>query len=134
MGGLNAWAPRVLSLLRIIAALLYLQHGLMKMFHFPAAQPGVGDPLPPLLLAAASIELVGGSLIAIGLFTRPAAFVCSGMMAVGYFLSHAPKSFWPGLNGGEPAILFCFIFFYVVFAGAGSWSVDALRGGKSGDA
>jgi putative oxidoreductase len=127
MAHLDEWRPRVLSLLRIMAALLYLQHGLMKLFHFPAPQPGVGDPLPPLLLAAAVIELTGGSLIALGLFTRPAAFICSGMMAVGYFLSHAPKSFWPGLNGGEPAILFCFVFFYLVFAGAGSWSLDAWR-------
>jgi putative oxidoreductase len=128
---LGAWAPRVLALLRIIAALLFLEHGLMKLFHFPASG-GAPDPLPTLLLAAAVIEIVGGALIAAGLFTRVAAFICSGQMAVGYFSFHAPRSFWPGLNGGDAAILFCFLFLYLAFAGGGAWTLDeALRGRKS---
>jgi putative oxidoreductase len=123
--GLGIWTPRVLAALRIIAALLFLEHGLMKLFHFPAAG-GAPDPLPALLLAAAIIELVGGVLLALGLCTRLVAFVCSGQMAVGYFTAHMPHSFWPGLNGGDAAILFCFIFFYLAFAGPGAWSVDAM--------
>ena len=123
---LAVWAPRVLSLLRIIAALLFMQHGLMKLFAFPGPQPGVPDPLPAILLAAAWIEVVAGGLIALGLFTRAAAFLCSGMMAVAYFMAHASQGFWPALNGGEPAILFCFIFLYLVFAGPGTWSLDAV--------
>ena len=126
MPNLAVWAPRVLSLLRIVAALLFMEHGLMKLVHFPGPQPGVPDPLPPLLLAAAWIEVVGGGLIALGLFTRAAAFVCSGQMAVAYFMAHGSQGFWPGLNGGDGAILFCFIFLYLVFAGPGPWSLDAL--------
>lgn len=127
MQSLDAWAPRVLSLLRIIAALLFMEHGLMKLLHFPAPQPGAPDPLPTLLLAAAWIEVVGGGLLTLGLFTRAAAFVCSGQMAVAYFTAHASQGFWPALNGGEPAILYCFVFFYLVFAGGGAWSLDAMR-------
>jgi len=125
MDRLNAWAPRVLSLLRILTALLFMEHGLMKLFHFPAPQPGVPSPLPAILLAAAWIEVVAGGLIAIGLFTRAAAFICSGEMAVGYFIAHAPKSPWPALNGGDAAILMCWVFLYLVFAGGGTWSLDA---------
>ena len=124
MPNLAVWAPRVLSLLRIIAALLFMEHGLMKLFHFPAPQPGAPDPLPTILLAAASIEVVGGGLIALGLFTRIAAFICSGQMAVAYFMAHGSQGFWPALNGGEAAILYCFIFLYLVFAGPGVWSLD----------
>jgi len=126
MPNLDVWAPRVLSLLRIVAALLFMEHGLMKLFHFPAPQPGAPDPLPTLLLAAAAIEVVGGGLIALGLFTRIAAFVCSGQMAVAYFMAHASQGFWPALNGGEAAILYCFVFLYLVFAGPGIWSLDAV--------
>lgn len=125
MERLNVWAPRVLSLLRIVAALLFMEHGLMKLFHFPAPQPGAPDPLPPLLLAAAWLEVVGGGLIALGLFTRPVAFILSGQMAVAYFLAHAPQGFYPALNMGEAAVLYCFLFLYLVFAGPGEWSVDA---------
>jgi len=124
MPNLAVWAPRVLSLLRIIAALLFMEHGLMKLIHFPAPQPGAPDPLPTILMAAAVIEVVGGGLIALGLFTRIAAFVCSGQMAVAYFMAHGSKTFWPALNGGEAAILFCFIFLYLAFAGPGVWSLD----------
>lgn len=126
MPNLATWSPTVLSLLRIITALLFMQHGLMKLFAFPGPQPGVPDPLPAMLLAAAWIEVVGGGLIALGLFTRAAAFLCSGMMAVAYFMAHASQGFWPALNGGELAIMFCFVFFYLVFAGPGSLSLDAV--------
>ena len=126
MPNLDIWAPRMLSLLRIIAALLFMEHGLMKLFHFPGPQPGAPDPLPMILMAAAWIEVIGGGLLALGLFTRAAAFVCSGQMAAAYFMAHAPQGFWPALNGGEAAILYCFIFLYLVFAGPGIWSIDAL--------
>jgi putative oxidoreductase len=123
---LATWSPRVLSLLRIITALLFMEHGLMKLFDFPAPQPGVPDPLPAILVAAAWIEVVGGGLIALGLFTRAAAFLCSGQMAAAYFMAHGSQGFWPALNGGEAAILFCFVFLYLVFAGGGTWSLDAI--------
>jgi putative oxidoreductase len=122
---LETWSPRVLAAVRIIAALLFIEHGLMKLVGFPAAVPGLPNPLPGLLVAAAMIEVVGGALIAVGLFTRLAAFICSGEMAAAYFMFHAPQSFWPAVNQGDAAILFCFIFLYFVFADAGAWSVDA---------
>ena len=118
-------APYVLSLLRIVAALLFLEHGLSKFFGFPSATA----PHPELFdleWFAATIELVGGILLALGLFTRAAAFIMSGEMAVGYFLVHAPQSFYPYLNHGEAAVLYCFVFFYFVFAGGGPLSLDAL--------
>ncbi|GGE05844.1 hypothetical protein GCM10011529_10290 [Polymorphobacter glacialis] len=127
MSYLADWSPRILSVLRIVTALLFLQHGLMKIFQFPAAQPGALDPLPLMLFAAAWIEIIGGTLIAIGLFTRSAAFVCAGQMAFAYFIAHFPRSFWPAVNQGETAITFCLVFFYLVFAGPGPWSLDALR-------
>ena len=126
MPNLAAWSPRVLSILRIITALLFMQHGLMKLLEFPGPQPGVPYPLPTLLLAAAWIEVVGGALIAAGLFTRAAAFICSGQMAVAYFMSHAPQHWAPALNMGELAIMYCFVFLYLVFAGPGPWSLDAI--------
>jgi putative oxidoreductase len=126
MPNLTLWAPRVLSLLRIITALLFMEHGLMKLIQFPAPQPGVPDPLPPMLLAAAVIEVVGGGLIAVGLFTRLAAFICSGQMAVAYFMAHAPQHWAPAVNMGEGAVLYCFVFFYLIFAGPGPWSLDAI--------
>lgn len=132
MPNLAVWAPRVLSLLRIIAALLFMEHGLMKLVGFPAPQPGAPDPLPPLLMAAAVIEVVGGGLIALGLFTRIAAFVCSGQMAVAYFMAHGSQGFWPALNGGEAAILFCFIFLYLACAGPGAWSLDGAVRKRTG--
>jgi putative oxidoreductase len=127
MDKLDAWSPRVRSILRIISALLFTEHGLMKLFHFPAAQPGASDPLPTVLLVAAVIEVAGGGLVALGLFTRIAALVCSGEMAAAYFMAHAPQGFWPALNGGDAAILFCFVFLYFAFAGPGDWSIDAAR-------
>lgn len=126
MGNLAAWRPQALSMLRIVIALLFLQHGVMKLFHWPAPQPGAPDPLPPLLLAAAVIEVVGGVLITLGLFTRIAAFVCSGEMAFAYFMVHAPQGSIPALNLGEAAVLYCIAFFYLFFAGPGPWSLDAV--------
>jgi len=124
----GVWAPRMLSVLRIMTALLFMEHGLMKLAHFPAPQPGVPDPLPALLTVAALIEVIGGALLVLGLFTRPVAFICAGEMAIGYFMAHAPKSFWPAINMGDAAILFCFVFLYLAAAGGGAWSVDAMRG------
>lgn len=126
MDRLAQYAPQVLSILRIVSALAFMQHGLMKIFDFPAAQAGAPDPLPTLLVVAGWLEIVGGALLAIGLFTRPTAFVLSGMMAVAYWMAHGTKSFYPALNGGEPALLFCFIFLYLACAGGGPWSVDAI--------
>ena len=126
MPNLTLWSPRVLSILRIVIGLLFMEHGLMKLFHFPAPQPGAPDPLPTMLMVAGWLEVVGGALVAVGLFTRPAAFLLSGEMAVAYFMAHAPKGFYPAVNMGEAAVIYCFVFFYFVFAGPGPWSVDAL--------
>ncbi|MFI5012101.1 MAG: DoxX family protein [Hyphomicrobiales bacterium] len=120
----NAWMPRVLSILRIVAALLFMAHGLQKFFGFPAPFP---VPLTPLLDIQGVIETAGGAMLLVGLFTRPVAFILSGNMAVAYFMSHAPRSFFPVANGGDAAILYCFIFFFLIFAGGGSWSIDAAR-------
>jgi putative oxidoreductase len=126
MPQLEAWSPRVLAAVRIITALLFMEHGLMKLVAFPAATPGLPTPLPAILVAAALIEVVGGALLTVGLFTRIVAFICSGEMAAAYFMAHAPKSFWPAVNQGDAAILFCFVFLYIAFAGAGAFSLDAL--------
>ena len=117
---------KMLSILRIMTALLFMEHGLMKLVGFPAAMPGAGD-LSPLMLAAALIEVIGGAAVALGLFTRIAAFICSGEMAAAYFMVHAPQSFWPAVNMGDAAVLFCFVFLYISLAGPGEWSLDALR-------
>ena len=127
---LNAWAPQASAVLRIVTALLFLQHGLMKLTGFPMEMPGGGEGgLPPLILIASWMEVIGSVLLIVGLFTRPVAFLLSGEMAVAYFMAHAPLSIYPIVNHGEPAILFCFIFLYLVFAGGGAWSVDrSMRG------
>ncbi len=124
------WSPRILSVLRIITGLLFLEHGTIKLLGFPAPMPGM-EHLPPLLLVAGIIELVCGALITLGLFTRIAAFIASGEMAVAYFMGHMSHGFWPALNQGEAAIMFCFIFLYLVFAGPGEWSIDAMRRGSA---
>jgi len=124
---LSRWQPQLLAVLRVFAALLFLEHGTAKLFHFPVAQPGAPSPLPTILLAAAIIELIGGVLVTLGLFTRLAAFIMAGEIAVGYFMAHFPKSFWPIVNQGEAAILFCFIFLYLAAAGPGAWSIDGAR-------
>lgn len=123
---LSAWQPRLLSVLRIVAGLLFMQHGLMKLFSFPGPfmRPVVTGEL---IWFAGLIELVGGALLVIGLFSRWVAFVCSGLMAFAYFMGHAGKGFYPVLNGGNLAILYCFVFLYIVAAGPGPWSLDAQR-------
>jgi putative oxidoreductase len=114
--------PYVLSILRIVTALVFLQYGLAKLIGFPE----VGPPLNGLLRAAAIIETVGGVLLIAGVYSRIVAFILSGEMAVAYFTAHAPQSFYPILNHGDTAVLFCFIYLYVVFAGGGPWSVDRI--------
>jgi putative oxidoreductase len=126
----KTWSPRLLSILRIMAALLFLQHGLAKLFGFPHVASFDNLKLASLLGAAGIIELVGSVLLLIGLFTRPVAFILSGEMAVAYFMSHAPRAFFPILNQGELAVLFCFVFFYLAVAGGGVWSLDRMRGEK----
>jgi putative oxidoreductase len=119
------WEPRVLSVLRIIVGLLYMEHGMSKLFNFP---PGTIHPsFPGLLWFAGVLECFGGALIALGLLTRPVAFLLSGEMAIAYFMVHAPRSFFPLLNGGEGAVLYCFAFLYLACAGGGEWSLDRLR-------
>jgi putative oxidoreductase len=122
MGFLSRYASPILGITRIIVGLLFLEHGLMKLVGFPAAM-GSG-PLPPLMLAAGIIEVVGGVLVALGFFSRIAAFICSGQMAVAYFMVHAAKGMYPALNGGDGAILFCFIFLYLAAAGPGSFAIN----------
>ena len=120
---LSRWQPQLLAILRIVTALLFLEHATMKFFAFPAPFPV--HPLPPLLIAAGVIELATGVLVTIGLFTRIVAFIAAGEMAVAYFMMHFSKSFWPAVNMGEAAILFCFVFLYIAAAGPGAWSLDA---------
>jgi putative oxidoreductase len=123
------WQPRVLGLLRIVTALLFMVHGGQKLLGFPPLPEGRSMPdLFTLFWFAGFLELAGGFLVLIGLFTRPVAFILSGQMAVAYWMTHAPRSAFPALNGGDAAILFCFIFLYLVVAGAGAFSVDGLRG------
>jgi putative oxidoreductase len=126
----QGWAPYLLSVLRIVTAFLFLQFGTAKLFAFPGAilPGGRTPPLASLPGVAGLIEGIGGTLLLVGLFTRPVAFLVSGEMAVAYFLAHAPKSFWPLLNEGHPAVMFCFVWLYFSAAGAGPWSLDALRG------
>ena len=119
---LAPWAPQLLALLRIVSGLLFLEHGTAKFFGFPPFMEIV--PLFSLYGAAGVLELVGGALIIAGLFTRPVAFVLSGEMAFAYFLDHLELGFFPVLNQGEAAILFCFVFLYFAAAGPGAWSVD----------
>ncbi len=121
------WAPHLLSVLRIVVAFLYVAHGTQKLFGFPSAEPRAPVPLGSLLGAAGAIETIGGVLLLIGLFSRPVAFVVAGEMAIGYFMSHAPHGFWPLVNRGEAAVLFCFTWLYLAAAGPGPWSLDALR-------
>jgi putative oxidoreductase len=120
-----AWAPRALSVLRIIAGLMIIQHGMAKLLGWPVVAAFAQLKLFSLLGLAGVIELVGGALLIVGLFTQPAAFIISGEMAVAYFMVHAPRSFFPLINGGSLAIIFCFAFLYLSTAGGGPWSVDA---------
>jgi putative oxidoreductase len=122
------YRPYILSILRIMVGLLFLEHGMAKVFGFPPH--GHMPMFPETEWFAGRIELVGGAFVALGLFTRPVAFIVSGEMACAYFISHAPRNFFPLINGGEAAIMFCFVFLYLVFAGAGPLSLDALVWGR----
>ena len=147
MNALDSWSPKVLSLLRVVTGLIFLQHGLQKVLHFPPAPPlppaaaaaaaaakaaaaGAAPHAPSLMMtlapASGFIELIGGILLVLGLFSRPVAFICSGEMAFAYFMAHNPRSFYPILNGGDLAVQLCFVFLYFVFAGPGPISLDAL--------
>lgn len=130
----SPWTGRMRSIVRIIVGLAFMLHGTAKLFNFP---PGDGAvPWASLMGLAGILETFGGLAIVLGLFTRPVAFVLSGEMAVAYFMAHFPQSFWPSKNGGELALVYCFFFLYLVFAGPGEWSLDAglarSRGGSLG--
>jgi putative oxidoreductase len=123
---LNAYAPYFLSVLRIVTALLFIAHGTGKYLDFPSL--GMPSPSPLSLFGIAGlIEIVGGLLVLVGFYTRAAAFIMSGEMAVAYFTAHLPQGFFPVVNQGESAVLFCFVFLYLVFAGPGAWSLDEAR-------
>jgi putative oxidoreductase len=126
----TVWAPRVLSILRIVAALIFFEHGASKLFGFPS--PGFSPEAWSLPWIAGVLETVGGALLFVGLFSRIVAFILSGEMAFAYWLAHAPKSPFPVVNGGDAAILFCFVFLYIACAGGGPWSLDALLRGRKG--
>ena len=123
----SKWSPRLLSVLRIVAAMLFMQHGAQKLFGLPADPAKVPVELFSLMGLAGVLEFFAGLLLLIGLFTRPVAFLVSGQMAVAYFMAHAPKGFWPILNRGELAALYCFLFLYLCTTGGGPWSLDRLR-------
>lgn len=128
LAALGRWEPRILSILRIIVGLLFLQHGLSKILGFPPS----ANPRPYVLMTlvpglAGILELVGGALVTLGLFTRIAAFILSGEMAFAYFMAHAPRGFFPLVNAGELAVMYCFVFLFLAFAGGGPWSLDRLR-------
>jgi len=120
---LVSWAPRVLSVLRIVAGLLFFQAGLQKYISFPARVPVA---MTPLLYIQGLIEVIGGVLLALGLFTRPVAFILCGDMAVAYFIAHFPRGFSPAANNGNLAVIYCFVFLYFFFAGPGPWSLDRV--------
>lgn len=134
---LSVWAPRWLSVTRAVAGLIYMQHGLQKLLVFPGPMPGMPAQAVELFSfmgVAGALELVGGLLLVIGLCTRPVAFVLSGMMAVAYFMIHAPRGFYPILNGGDLAIVFSFFFLYLFFSGGGVWSLDAMMTRRKAEA
>ena len=127
LNSLNRFAPHALALLRIAAALIFIAHGTQKLFGFPVP-PSWGMPAAfTLLWTAGVLEVVGGALLVVGFLTRPTAFVLSGLMACAYWMAHAPKSFYPLLNGGEAAMLFCFIFLYIAAAGPGAFAIDSRK-------
>lgn len=128
----QSWSPGLRSVLRIVTAFVFMQYGTAKLFAFPGPlMPGGGTVRVPSLPGIAGIlEAAGGLLLLVGLFTRPVAFLLAGEMAVAYFKAHAPRGFWPILNQGIPAIVFCFLWLYLSAAGPGPWSLDALRRGR----
>jgi putative oxidoreductase len=126
----TVWAPRLLGVLRIVAAILFIEHGTQKLFGFPPSDHAMPEMFT-LLWFAGVLEAFGGLLLLIGLFTRPVAFILSGQMAVAYWMAHAPGSIYPAINKGDAAILFCFLFLYIAAAGPGAFSLDAARDGKA---
>jgi len=124
---LSRYTPQALAALRIATAIIFILHGTQKILGFPAPPAGGTPPLLSLFGIGGLLEIFGGVLVLIGLWTRPTAFVLSGMMAVAYWMFHAPRSLYPVLNGGDAAILYCFVFLLLVFAGPGAWSVDRTR-------
>jgi putative oxidoreductase len=126
----SSWAPQLRSVLRIVSAFMFILAGTSKLFAFPVGMPPNGGTAPLLTQVGIGgvLEFVGGGLLLLGLFTRPVAFLLSGEMAVAYFQFHAPSSFWPTVNNGVPAVLYCFVWLYFSAAGAGPWSLDAKRG------
>jgi len=127
---LVVWAPRILSILRIVAALIFLEHGSQKLLSFPMGERA-GIEFGTLSWWAGLFELITGVLLVLGIFSRAAAFVASGEMAFAYWIAHAPRDFFPVNNGGDAAILYCFVFLYLFFAGPGPWSLDAVRERRS---
>jgi putative oxidoreductase len=123
---LNRHQPHMIAVLRIVTALIFMEHGTQKLFGFPAPSERGMPELISLSGIGGIIEFVGGLFIAVGLFTRPVAFVLSGQMAVAYWMVHAPRNFFPILNGGDTAILYCFVFLLLVFTGPGAWSIDNM--------
>ena len=125
----STWAPQLQSVLRIVAAFMFILSGTMMLFAFPAGVPPDGGTVPLMsqMGIGAILEVFGGGLLLVGLFTRPVAFLLSGEMAVAYFQFHAPHGFWPNMNGGVAAVIYCFVWLYFSAAGAGPWSLDALR-------
>jgi putative oxidoreductase len=127
----TVWAPRVLSIARVVSALMFMSHGMQKLINFPARPNNAPGPeLFSLYGLAGSLEIVGGILLVFGLFTRPVAFILSGEMAFAYWMSHAPRAMYPVLNNGDAAVLYCFWFLYLAFAGGGAWSLDRIFFGK----
>ena len=124
---LTAWSSEVLSVLRFVTAFLYMLHGTQKLLAFPLTATGARVPLLSHLGVAGAIEIVGGVLLLLGLFTRAAAVICSGEMAAAYFIAYAPRGLLPIQNGGELPVLFCFVFLYLAAVGGGAWSLDAVR-------
>jgi putative oxidoreductase len=125
----TVWTPTIKSVLRIVAAFMFIQHGTAKLLAFPHSLLPSGGTLPLTTLAGAGgvVELIGGALLLLGLFSRPVAFICAGEMAVAFFKVHFPQGFWTISNGGELAVLYCFVWLYISAAGPGPLSVDALR-------
>ncbi len=130
-GRFQSWSPTLLSILRIVSAFMFIQHGSAKLFHVPHVPMFDGVQLMSLLGVAGTLEVVGGLMLLIGLFTRPVALILSGEMAFAYFIAHAPHAFLPMLNGGEMAVEWCFVFLYIAAAGPGAWSVDGWRSAGS---
>lgn len=123
-----SWSPQLLSILRIIAAFCFILSGTTKLFSFPVGMPdGITADFMSQTWIGGVLETFGGGLVLVGLFTRPVSFILSGMMAVAYWQFHAPGSFWPTVNGGVAAVIYCFVWLYISAAGAGPWSIDAMR-------